>query len=65
MIRVVFCSIGVIRASGDCLREVLASKTGSAVLVKLEEEVDTEALHWCRYLQPFKPHKRRKVSSPA
>lgn len=55
------CSIGAIQASGECLREVLASKAGASVLSKLEDEMDTEALWWCRYLQPFKPQKKKKV----
>ncbi len=55
------CSINVVAASGECLRAVLASKTGAAVLCKLEEDTETEALSWCHYLQPFKPQKRKKV----
>ena len=60
------CSIPVVKAAGECLREVLASKSGSTLLTQLEEkqeeEVDVERLWWCRYLHPFKPHKKKKVN---
>ena len=63
---VLLYSIAVVKATGECLREVMASKTGSLVLSKLEEkveeEVDSDVLWWCRYLQPFKPQKKKKVS---
>lgn len=63
VINVLCFSIAVIQASGECLREVLTSKTGSTILTKLEEEADVEALWWCRYLQPFKPQRKKKVQS--
>ena len=52
-------SIEVVRASGECLREVLATKTGGRVLGKLEEICLEEG--WHLYLEPFKPQKKRKV----
>ena len=52
-------SIEVVQASGECLRAVLATKTGGQVLGKVEEmclEND-----WHLYLEPFKPQRRKKV----
>ena len=62
MIIILFCcsiSILVVQASGECLRDVLASKSGSAVMAKLEEDMDISCMQWYQYLQPFKPQKRR------
>lgn len=62
-----FCahSIGVVQASGNCLREVLAGKTMSSVLAKLEEDMESESLHWVHYLHPFKPQKKKRVREEA
>ena len=46
-------------ASGECLRGVLATKTGGQVLGKLEEIRLEDG--WHLYLEPFKPQKKRKV----
>lgn len=53
-------SISVVQASGECLRAVLATKAGTYVFTKLEES-NSESCEWYVYLEPFKPHKRRKV----
>ena len=52
-------SIVVVRASGECLRGVLATRTGGLVLGKLEEICLEDG--WYLYLEPFKPQKKRKV----
>ena len=52
-------SIVVVRTSGECLRGVLATRTGGQVLGKLEEICLEEG--WHLYLEPFKPQKKRKV----
>ena len=52
-------SVEVVCASGECLRGVLATKTGGQVLEKLEEIYLEDG--WHLYLEPFKPQKKRKV----
>ena len=56
------CSISVVAASSECLRAMLATKTGAYVLSKLEES-DEESSAWYLYLEPFKPQKRKKVDA--
>jgi len=56
-------SIEVVQASGECLRAVLATKTGGQVLGKVEEMcLENE---WHLYLEPFKPQRRKKVRGNA
>ena len=54
--------MGVVAASSECLRAVLATKMATFVLSKLEEQSGSEtASEWCLYLEPFKPNKKKKV----
>ena len=56
--------VEVVKASGECLRAVLLTKTGAGVLSKLEGLAPGDS--WCAYLEPFKPGKKKKaVGSPA
>ena len=52
-------SVEVVKASGECLRAVLLTKTGAGVLSKLEGLAPGDS--WCAYLEPFKPGKKKKV----
>lgn len=53
----------MVQASGECLRAVLATKTGGQVLGKVEEMcLENE---WHLYLEPFKPQRRKKVRDNA
>ena len=52
-------SVAVVQASGDCLRAVLATKSGAAVLQKVERELGMEA-DWTALLEPFKQQHRKK-----
>ena len=51
--------IEVVKASGECIRAVLLTKTGAGVLGKLEGLAPGDS--WCAYLEPFKPGKKKKV----
>eukprot|EP00731_Ephydatia_muelleri_P031937 Em0023g444a len=58
--------IEVVKASGECIRAVLLTKTGAGVLGKLEGLAPGDS--WCAYLEPFKPGKKKKAvgsSAPA
>jgi hypothetical protein len=56
------CSVGVVAASSECLRAVLATKTATFILSQLEEQSSSESsCEWCLYLEPFKPSKKKKV----
>ena len=63
------CSMGVVQATSECLRAVLATKTATFVLSKLEEQSSSSnsgselASEWYLYLEPFKPSKKKKVQS--
>ena len=60
-------SMGVVEATSECLRAILATKTATFVLSKLEEQnsssnsVSELASEWYLYLEPFKPNKKKKV----
>ena len=56
-------SIRVVQASSECLRAILATKTATFVLSKLEENSSSSEAgsEWYLYLEPFKPHKKKKV----
>ena len=56
---ILFNSVKVVAASGECLKGILATSSGSEVLNKLETSGDCD--HWCGYLVPFKPQKRIRV----
>ena len=54
----------MVEASSECLRALLATKTGAFVLSKLEEG-EVESSPWHCYLEPFKPQKKKKVGASA
>ncbi len=55
----IICSIRVVQASGECLRGVLATKSGQTA----HHSLQSEALDWTLYLQPFTQQRKKKVST--
>ena len=53
-----FSSISVVQASGECLRGILATRKGQEALSSLEDD----RKDCCLYLEPFRQQRKKKVS---
>ena len=55
------CSMEVVKASCDSLKEILATFPGNKVLHQLEKLSHDPHLHWYCFLEPFTGRKKGKV----